>query len=304
MKSSIEELRYKQSLPLDQKVEMSQCVIEQWWGRWEGKVYVSFSGGKDSTVLLHLVRSLFPNIPAVFSDTGLEYPELKDYVKSVSNIEIIRPKISYRQVIEKYGYPVVSKEQAKYIYELKRTKSEKLRDIRLNGNKWGQGKISKKWRFLLDAPFEVSHKCCDVLKKAPFYKYEKSTGNRPYLGIVAEESRMRTETYLRFGCNAFETKRPISTPIAFWTTQDILKYIQEFNLFIPSVYGEIIREDGKLINTGVRQTGCIWCLYGTHLEKPRNKIQMLKDTHPKIWKYCMEDLNFKEIMEYIGVPYE
>lgn len=85
------ELRQKQSLPLEAKIIMSQRRIREWYEAWEGDVYVSFSGGKDSTVLLHLVRELYPEVPAVFVDTGLEYPEIRQFVRSVDNLECLKP---------------------------------------------------------------------------------------------------------------------------------------------------------------------------------------------------------------------
>lgn len=75
------ELRQKQSLPLESKIEMSLRRIKEWYSENQGAVYVAFSGGKDSTVLLHLVRSLYPEVPAVFVDTGLEYPEIREFVQ-------------------------------------------------------------------------------------------------------------------------------------------------------------------------------------------------------------------------------
>ena len=65
------ELKQKQSLPLEAKIAMTLRRIREWYEYWDGNVYVSFSGGKDSTVLLHLVRQHYPGVPAVFSDTGL-----------------------------------------------------------------------------------------------------------------------------------------------------------------------------------------------------------------------------------------
>ena len=89
-----------QSLPLDIKVAKSKLRIEE-WVRYYGdeNCYISFSGGKDSTVLLHLVRSLYPNIEAVYVDTGLEYPEVKAFVKEQDTVSMLRPKMSFRQVI-------------------------------------------------------------------------------------------------------------------------------------------------------------------------------------------------------------
>jgi len=115
-----QDLAMMQSLPLEIKVRMTQDRIRQWYQHFGGNVCVSFSGGKDSTVLLDIVRRLYPDVPAVFSDTGLEYPEIKEFVKTKENVEIVRPKMNFRQVIEKYGYPLVSKEVAEAIYYARR----------------------------------------------------------------------------------------------------------------------------------------------------------------------------------------
>lgn len=138
------ELSMLQALPLDLKIAKSKLRIEEWVREYgEDKIYVSFSGGKDSTVLLHLVRSLYPNIPAVYIDTGLEYPEVKKHVYKQDNVIILRPSMSFKQVIEKYGYPMVSKEQANYIDDI-RNGTEKMKLRRLNGDSKGRFKLSKK----------------------------------------------------------------------------------------------------------------------------------------------------------------
>ena len=74
----------------------------------------------DSTVLLDLARRAFPDIPAVFVDTGLEYPEIRDFVKSIPKVTWLRPEIPFPRVIETYGYPVISKEVAHRIYYARR----------------------------------------------------------------------------------------------------------------------------------------------------------------------------------------
>lgn len=117
-----EELKELQALPLNLKVALTKQRLREWVRKFgqEG-TYVSFSGGKDSTVLLDIVRNQcgYTRIPAVFSDTGLEYPEIKDFVKSFDNVEIIHPDMSFKQVVKKYGYPLISKEVAEAVYGAK-----------------------------------------------------------------------------------------------------------------------------------------------------------------------------------------
>ena len=299
----INELRLMQNYPLDLKIMKTKQRIIEWVSYYglEG-VYVSFSGGKDSTVLLTIAREIYPNIKALYIDTGLEYPEVKQFVKTWDNVDIVRPKMNFREVLNNYGYPVISKEQSQYIYDYRNTNSEKLKKIRLEGNKWGRGKISKKWLYMIDAPFEISDKCCNVMKKAPAKNYEKETGRMPIVGTLAEESSLRMTHYLKEGCNAFDSKRPKSTPLGFWTNQDILQYIKENNIKIPTVYGEIVEDNGKLKTTGCDRTGCIYCAYGCHLEE-ENRFLRLEQTHPKLHQYCMEDLGMKDILNYMNIMY-
>ena len=287
------QLRQRQSLSLEDKIQLSLTRIRAWYEYWDGNVYISFSGGKDSTVLLHLVRSLYPNVTAVFSDTGLEFPEIRQFVKTIDNVIWIKPKHSFKDIIEKYGYPIISKENAAKLFEIRNTKSTKLFNIRLYGNEKNQGKLPKKWRFLIDAPFKISSQCCYHLKKSPLAKYEKQSSNKPFIGTMTEDSSLRKTAYLIIGCNAFESKKPKSMPIAFWKEEDIWNYIKLNNLPFSSIY-----------NMGYKNTGCVFCAFGLHLQKEPNKFQLLKKTHPSLWNYCMYKLNFKEILDYCKFKYE
>ena len=110
VKFTNEDLKVMQSWPLEQKILRTQTRIIEYCMRFDNQVYISFSGGKDSTVLLDLVRRVNPDIPAVFIDTGLEYPELREFVKTVPNVIWVKPEMNFRKVIKTYGYPLIGKE--------------------------------------------------------------------------------------------------------------------------------------------------------------------------------------------------
>lgn len=296
------QLKQMQSLPLEVKIQKSLLRIKEWYEYYQGNVYVSFSGGKDSTVLLHLVRSIYPDVIAVFCDTGLEFPEIKEFIKNTDNVEILKPSMDFRNIIHNYGYPVATKEQAHYIHQLRNKPTEILKRKLLQGiDKKGnvtKFKLSKCWYPLLDAPFKVSNICCDIMKKRPAKKYEKQTGNKPFIGIVGGDSIIRDQNYLKTGCNAFDSKRPKSTPLAFWNEEDIWDYIKIFNVPYSKIY-----------DMGYTRTGCIFCVFGCHLEKGENRFQLMQRTHPKLHNYCMKDwtrggLGLSIVLDYIKVPWE
>lgn len=313
-KYTTEDLKIMQSWSLQRKIQVTQTRIIEWYQKNDGKVYVSFSGGKDSTVLLDLVRRAYPDVPAVFIDTGLEYPELRKFVKTIPNVVWLKPEMNFKKVIQTYGYPLISKEVSQKIWEYRRNPNEYV-VARFDNNseyvkKYGERFSLSKWTRLRDSDIPISHMCCEIMKKRPAKQYEKKSGNKPILGTMACESQNRTASWLRHGCNAFDSNRPTSQPMSFWTEQDVLQYIKEFNIPYASVYGEIVQDkNGKYKTTGCHRTGCVYCAYGSHLEREPNRFQMLKETHPKLWNYCMKSwddggLGMKEVLEYIGVKTE
>lgn len=316
------ELQQRQSLPLKAKVLMTKQRIRDFYEHYNGEVYISFSGGKDSTVLLDIAREIYNDITAVYCDTWLEYPEVRQHVKSFENVVIIKPEIGMREIIKQYGWNFPSKDVAECIYYARRGSSwaiNKLNGLNGDGSKSRYKEQYKKWAYLLDAPFKISSKCCQVMKEAPILKYEKKTGQKPIMALMADESARRKQAYLRTGCNAFDISRPNSKPMGFWTEQDVLHYIKEHNLQIPSVYGDVVEkgaagqlslfntEQQELETTGEKRTGCMFCPVGCHLERT-NKFERLKETQPRIYEYVMKPyknggLGLEEALEWLKIKH-
>lgn len=271
-----------------------------------------------------------------------EYIENKYDIKI--DLHIVRSKITFFDVVKTEGYPVASKKVARMIRDVKEFLDERglkyeddiepyldqgietanyLRSIncpativlRLSGytrdnNISKTWSIPKKWRFLINAPFPISEHCCDILKKQPIKLVQKEVKANPIYGTLAEDSQMRRDAYLKTGCNAFKDGHGKSTPMGFWTRQDILRYLHDFNIPIAPPYGEIVQlENGKFEFTKEHNTGCKLCLFGCHLEKEPNRIQRLVDIEPNTYKFVMKSreeggLGYREVMDYLGIPYE
>lgn len=285
-KHTAADLAQLQSMPLEMKIRATKQRIEQWYEYWDGMVYVSFSGGKDSTVLKHIVDSMYDDVPAVFVNTGLEYPEIQKFAMSQPNVITIRPKMRFDEVIKEYGYPIIGKTVAHNVKVAKRNPNGAVMKNVFNPEKHGPYAMHK-WSFLFNAPFDIGERCCDVMKKNPVHAYERETGRVGIVGTMADESRMRYDMWLKHGCNAFDAQKPKSSPLSFWTEQDILEYIDTYKISYASVYGDIKKVNGNYSTTGCERTGCIFCGFGAHLEKEPNRFQRLKDTHPKQWSYCI-----------------
>lgn len=119
---------------------------------------------------------------------------------------------------------------------------------------------------------------------------------------MACESKKRADKWIENGCNGFDLEYPKSTPMAFWTEQDVLKYIYDNQLDICSVYGDVVCEpeqldfEGNWITTyhttGVDRSGCVFCGFGAHLEKDKKRFVHLKEVEPKKYDYCLNGGEF------------
>ena len=303
---NMNELKLMQNYPLDIKIAKTKNRIREFYEYFDGEVYIAFSGGNDSLVMLHIIRSLYPDITAVFVDTGVEFPEVRKFVKSFDNVVILKPEKNFSQIINEYGYPVISKDVSnsirlarKNIADGKVTERVKQFDGSMKRSRFNK----EKWRFLLESDFKISEQCCDILKKKPFKKFEKETGLHGYIGVLASEGGVRLSGSLKTGCNNYRFGN--SKPLGFWTHQDILNYIKINNLNMCSIYGTLYFDEikNKLRVTGEPRTGCMGCLFGCHLEKFPNRFERMKYSHPHRYKYFIEKLNYKEILDFIGVNY-
>ena len=271
----------------------------------------------------------------------VEYIEQKYAIKI--DLHIVRSTTNFFNVVRDEGYPVVSKKVARMLRDVRTyfkennisytdiepyldkglESAEILRQLnfpptiilRLTGytrenrksNAWS---IPKKWRFLINAPFNISEHCCDILKKEPIKLVQKEVKANPIYGTLAEDSQMRKEAYLKTGCNAFKNGHGKSTPMGFWTRQDVLRCLYEFNIPIAPPYGEIIKlENGKFEFTKEHNTGCKLCLFGCHLEHEPNRIQRLAELEPNTYKFAIKSLDdgglgFREVMDYMNIPYQ
>lgn len=304
-----------QSWPIEQKMDHALDVIDTYYQRLEGCVYVAFSGGLDSTVLTYLVDFYtdlcgLPSVPLVFNDTTNEYREILTFVRSFGDrVTWIRPKMTFAQSLIKYGYPLVSKEQAHYIEQVRTTKSEKLRQLRLQGKqcvskktgkKYTAYKIAEKWKYLLDSDIKITSKCCDILKKNPVSKYEKRTGRSPLVGSRADESSMRTLQYRIAGCNLFSAKRNVSRPLSIFSREDIWQIIRKYGIRYCRIYDDQLI-NGRIVK-GEQRTGCAYCALGVQYEDPSDtRFHRLEQREPKRFRSFMEKLGYKKALRLIGV---
>ncbi len=321
-----QEFVQRQQLPYAAKVAHAENKAWEFYNRLNGNCYISV-GGLDSITLLLFLRHIGIDAPAV-SVSSLENPSIQK-IHRLLGVQPLKPIKTQRQVIEEYGYPIISKEKARKISTLQVENNSKQTFIHAlcTGDMGAQGgykhsdriKLPDKWlkKFgglyqghrpdleMQIAPFKVSDQCCYWLKEKPCDDYAKSTGSSPYLGLMASEGGQRRLRLMQNGCNYYGKSVTRSCPFAIFSRQDLLQLALDLHVPVPEVYGQIVRDlDGTLRTTRAQRTGCAMCGFGIHIEKRPHRYDRLRQDNPKYWHYLMYDQGWGEVLTYIGVGWE
>lgn len=275
------------SMSLEAKIIQTKFLIKQAIRTFgEEHCYISYSGGKDSTVLSHIAKQLYPNILHLFANTTNEYPETLKHIQwelkeNNTNIIIVYPidakgeMWNFKKVVERYGYPMFSKRVANAIRTYQHAKTPRTKQNSIDYIE----RNFKKYQKYMELP--ISDKCCDKLKKEPLRRKAKELGMEcVLLGIMASESYQREQAWLEYGCNVFyKFKDNQCKPLSFWTDDDISEYIQKYKVKIPELY-----------KMGYKRNGCMYCGFGVQLEIPEiNRYKKLKETHPQQYTYFINN---------------
>lgn len=274
------ELRRLQRQPYEWKVEHALDVIREFVEH-EGVngVYVSFSGGKDSLVLLHLVRSIYPDVPAVFANTGIEFPEQVKFVRTFPNVTEVYPIKHFPKIIKEDGIVYPSKEVAMYIKAAKGGATyavNGLKGLDVDGKENRYKSRFKKYAYLMECGVKISPDCCELMKERPMRDYEKQNGKSHIIGTRAEESFRRAVGWMKSGCNSFVGNRAKSTPLSLWLESDVLRYIDENGIKLSPMYTE----------GGMKRTGCMFCPVPIAHGDFKN-VEYARTHHPKMYETMM-----------------
>ena len=294
-------------MSLEDKIDLSLELIDSFFAEHSVEdTYISSSFGKDSLVLIDLVRKNYPETTIVYVDTGIEPDSCVELSEIYDNTIVLYPKKDITQVTKEYGYMIpLGKDKANAIEQVRRNihdgKYDSWRVKQMRGEReramWDYSDCIP----YLVAPFKISDKCCYWLKKSPINSF-MNTSNYKYTftGVTADESMHRRNSVLK---NGFIHKNTC-TPIAHWNLNDILQYIQENNLPLPSCYGEIeTDEQGNYYTTLFQRNGCLCCPIGSHLESP-NKFQLLREFDRETWDFVINELGYGKVLDYFNVPTE
>lgn len=304
---SRDELKRYQTMPLDDKIELSKKIIKEFYDNADSdKIYIACSFGKDSVVLVDLVRNIYPNIPIVYINTGVEQPSVLSLSKQYDNVFELKPKKSMEDVIEEFGYILpFGKDKTSTLEYVRKNlyegKFNTLRVRRLRGD-MGENSMYDHSKYLphLLAPFKISQKCCYWLKEQPLNAFTSKNGFKyQFNGMTAEESLIRENSIVKYGFNLeFDCR-----PLAHWKVHDILEYILKYDLPLAECYGDIVKDsNGEYVTSKFYRTGCTCCPVGSHLDSP-NQFQLLYKYDKETWNYVINVLGFKQVLDWFDIPY-
>jgi len=323
------EFAQKQSLPYEAKVIHAELRAREFYDKMtgDGKACHVSVGGLDSLTLLLFLRSIGINVPAI-SVSSLEDASIQLVHKQLG-VETIKPYKSKVQVLQEFGFPVISKEKASKIEHLQKPDNPKQTFIHaiMTGDMGEQGgyghskklKLPDKWIKLFGglyqthrpdltcqtAPFRVSSRCCYWMKEKPCDDWAKKHESHPYLGLMASEGGQREMGLVKNGCNYYGKTVTRSCPFAIFTRQDVLRLAFDLNVPIPKIYGEIKQqEDATLYTTRAQRTGCSMCGFGIHIERRPHRFDRLREDNPKEWAFWMYEQGWGNVLTYIGVEWE
>lgn len=324
--------------PYELKVKRARLRIREWRDTcWENDKEPAVSvGGLDSITLLALVREeLGPDAEGI-SVSSLEDKSIQAVHKEM-RVKVISPKMSKVQVLNEFGFPVISKLISAKIERLQ-TPGDNSPIIKayMTGDEgpWGHYGHNEKFKlpdtyiekfgglyaeFRPDlechvAPFKVSDKCCYWLKELPAIEYQQEHGIWPFLGLMQSEGGRRQYSLRRHGCNYVGKSTARSCPLNYFNRQDLLQLALDLKVHVPEIYGEIVRDyDGTLRTTGAKRTGCSMCGYGIHMEGRPHRFDRLRERNPKEWDFymrrCCKDEDGTEygwgrVLDYLGIGWE
>lgn len=271
-------------LTLFDRLEKIKQVVSQFG---EENFYVSFSGGKDSTVLHYLVDMALPGngIPRVFCNTGIEYVKIVEFVKSMaekdSRFQMIFPKKNIRKTLEEVGYPFKSKEHSEKLKEFrKRGYLPKYMERYITGmNRDGTATSFKcpkvlLHQFSMDYPLKVSELCCDEMKKKPFKQWMKENGK-----TIAITGMKKEEGGTRLQLNCITNKGTKFHPLAVVSEEFEDWFIDKYSIRLCELYYPPFN---------FKRTGCKGCPFSLELQKQLDVMEKLLPNERKqcevIWK--------------------
>ena len=249
----------------------------------EENFYISFSGGKDSTVLSALVDMALPNnkIPRVYANTGIELNMIRDFVlemqKNDDRIVVIKPLVPIKQMLERDGYPFKSKEHSFYVDVFQRNGWTKTSRRYLYPTKererYGCPKILRyQFEKGTSLRLKISDKCCKRLKEEPLEKWQKEN-NKPYaiIGVMRDEGGRRNRaSCLAFQRNKLKNFQPLAPVTKDWEKW----FIKEYDVTISDIYKEPYNFE---------RTGCKGCPFNPKLQ---NALDTLEKYFPAERKQC------------------